>query len=97
MPSWLIPGLTGPGTLRLSGPLHRKEVPLAPGLAIGSGKRGKARRGTPYRGMAGGDRLGMTRATYPECIPGRTSPASIWITAEGHIFARQSRKSTVTT
>ena len=41
MPSWLIPGLTGPGTLRLSGPLHRKEVPLAPGQPTGSGRAGQ--------------------------------------------------------
>ena len=49
-----FPDLTGPGTLRLSGSLHRKEVPLGPGQAIGSGRRGKARRGTPWRGVAGG-------------------------------------------
>ena len=61
-----FPELTGPGTLRLSGPLYRKEVPLGPGRAIGSGGRGKARRGTPWRGVAGGVRLGMARASYPE-------------------------------
>ena len=33
-----FPDLTGPGTLRLSGSLHRKEVPLGPGQAIGSGR-----------------------------------------------------------
>jgi len=47
------------------------------------------------RGGQGGDRLGTARVTYPECIPGRTSPASIWIAIEGHISARQSRKRVV--
>ena len=61
-----FPDLTGPGTLRLSGLVYRKEVPLGPGRAIGSGGRGKARRGTPWRGVAGGVRLGMARASYPE-------------------------------
>ena len=57
-----FPDLTGPGTLRLSGPLIRKEVSLGPGQVIGSGPRGRARRGTPWRGVAGGVRLGMARA-----------------------------------
>jgi hypothetical protein len=91
-----FPDLTGPGTLRLSGPLHHKEVPLGPGRAIGSGRRGKARRGTPWHGMAGGVRLDAARATYPGSIPSRTSPASSWIAVEGHIFAHQSRKRAVT-
>jgi hypothetical protein len=91
-----FPELTGPGTLRLSGPLYRKEVPLGPGLAIGSGGRGKARRGTPWRGVAGGVSawyvwLGLVT---PKRI--RTSPASLWIAVGGHIFAHQSRKRAVT-
>jgi hypothetical protein len=86
-----FPDLTGPGTLRLSGPLYRKEVPLGSGRAIGSGGRGKARRGTPWRGVAGGVRLGM--ASYPETH--QDQPASIWMAVEGHI-AHQSRKRAVT-
>src|SRR5580704_17088469 len=69
-----FPDLTGLGTLRLSGSLHRKEVPLGPGQAIGSGRRGKTRRGTPWRGMAGGVRLGMARATYPGIHPQQDEP-----------------------
>ena len=56
-----FPDLTGPGTLRLSGPLIRKEASLGPGQVIGSGRRARARRGTPWRGRRG-VRLGMARA-----------------------------------
>ena len=46
----------GPGTLRLSRPLHRKEVPTGPGEAIGSGGLGAhalarhGRRGSAWYG-----------------------------------------------
>jgi hypothetical protein len=90
-----FPDLTGLGTLRLSGSLYRKEVPLGPGQAIGSGRRGKARRGTPWRGMAGGGfGLVWLGLVTPKRI--RTSPESIRIAGEGHIIAHQSGKRAVT-
>jgi hypothetical protein len=45
-----FPDLTGPGTLRLSGSLHRKEVPLGPGGL--SGAAGEARPGAACPGAA---------------------------------------------
>lgn len=48
------PDLTGTGTLRLSGPLHRKEVPLGPGEA-GEATPGAARLGAAWQARSGPD------------------------------------------
>jgi hypothetical protein len=54
-----FPDLTGLGTLRLSGSLYRKEVPLGPGQAIGSGRLGAARPGAAWQAGFGLVRLGL--------------------------------------
>jgi hypothetical protein len=71
------------------------ERPVTPqGNTPGAGARHRERQAR--RGMAGGVRLGMTRAANPGSISRRTSPASIWIAAEGPVVAHQRRNRTVT-
>jgi len=50
-----FPELTGPGTLRLSGPLYRKEVPLGPGAGYRErrARQGQARHALARRGRRG--------------------------------------------
>jgi hypothetical protein len=91
-----FPDLIGAGMLRLSGPLPGKEAPQGPGSA--SGAAGEARLGVARPGAAwqAGTGLAWLALLTPGSIPSRTSPARIWIAAEGHIFAHQSRKKAVT-